>query len=104
MAGATRVAALLLAAAGLSAAVAAPGTLAVPAKLTADGKPIDVEKGHAAPLVCDWDGDGLPDLLVGQFGSGRLLVFRNVGTRKEPKLSEPVVFRAGGAEGTVPSG
>ncbi len=85
-------------------ALAAAGTLGAPAKLTSDGKPIDVEIGHAAPFVCDWDGDGLPDLLVGQFGSGRLLIFRNIGTRTEPKLGKPETFMAGGAEGTVPSG
>src|SRR5438067_2281892 len=29
---------------------------------------LDVDVGHAAPLVVDWDGDGKKDLLVGQFG------------------------------------
>ena len=106
MHGTLRVAALLLATAGLLLAESgAPAdTLGTPAKLTVGGKPIEVDSGHGDPFVCDWDGDGLPDLLVGQFGSGRLLIYRNIGTRKEPRLGEPTPFRAGGAEGTVPSG
>ena len=32
---------------------------------------IDVDIGHAAPLITDFDGDGVPDLLVGQFGEGK---------------------------------
>ena len=43
-----------------------------PVRLEAAGKPIDTEIGHAAPFVCDFDGDGLKDLLVGQFGDGIL--------------------------------
>jgi hypothetical protein len=82
----------------------AGGTLEAPFRLAVKGEPIDVEAGHADPFVCDWDGDGLPDLLVGQFGSGRLQIFRNTGTRTAPKLAAPEVFTAGGAEGTVPFG
>ena len=39
--------------------------LAKPVRLEAAGKPIDTEIGHAAPFVCDFDGDALKDLLVG---------------------------------------
>ena len=42
-------------------------------------------KGHAAPEWFDWDGDGLDDLIVGGF-SGRFRVYRNVGTRSEPRF------------------
>src|SRR5437016_5228905 len=38
-----------------------------PVRLEAAGKPIDTDVGHAAPFVCDIDGDGKLDLLVGQF-------------------------------------
>ena len=34
--------------------------------------------GHAAPFVGDIDKDGKPDLLVGQFGQGRLRIYKNV--------------------------
>src|SRR5262249_19157606 len=54
-------------------------------KLTAGGKPL-VVAGDAGPFVADWDGDGKPDLLVGA-GDGSVTLFRNIGTRKEPKLA-----------------
>jgi hypothetical protein len=59
-----------------------------PQPLLADGKPIRVE-GDAGPFVADWDGDGLPDLLVGS-GDGSVWFFRNLGTRKAPKLAAGV--------------
>lgn len=40
---------------------------------------VDVDIGHAAPYVADIDRDGKPDLLVGQFGQGRLRIYTNVG-------------------------
>ena len=53
------------------------GTLSKPRLVRAEGEPIDVDTGHAAPLMRDWDGDGTLDLLVGQFGSGRLRIYPN---------------------------
>jgi hypothetical protein len=78
--------------------------LAAPIRLEAAGKPIDTEIGHAAPFVCDWDGDGVKDLLVGQFGGGILTIYRNEGTNAVPKLAAGVRFQAGGKDGTVPCG
>lgn len=57
-----------------------------PVRLEAAGKPIDTDIGHAAPFVCDFDGDGVQDLLVGQFGEGLLTIYRNEGTNSEPRL------------------
>jgi hypothetical protein len=54
-------------------------------QLTAGGKPIRVQ-GDAGPCVADWDGDGLPDLIVGA-GDGSVKLFRNVGTRTKPVLA-----------------
>lgn len=70
----------------------------------AGGKPIDVEIGHAAPFVIDFDGDGLKDLLVGQFGGGKLRIYKNTGTNAEPAFGEPTWFLAAGALGVVPAG
>src|SRR5436305_11680393 len=75
-----------------------------PVRLEAAGKPIDTAIGHAAPFVADFDGDGVPDLLVGQFGGGLLKIYRNVGTAAAPKLAAGVTFQAGGKDGTVPTG
>jgi hypothetical protein len=63
--------------------------LAPAVRLEAAGKPIDTEAGHAAPFVCDWDGDGDLDPLVGG-NSGSVSLFRNIGSRKSPKLAAPV--------------
>jgi len=78
--------------------------LAPPVRLEAGGKPIDTEVGHAAPFVCDWDGDGIRDLLVGQFGGGILWIFHNEGTNAQPKLAAGVKFKQGAKDGVVPSG
>lgn len=78
--------------------------LTPPVRLEAAGKPIDTNIGHAAPFVCDFDGDGLKDLLVGQFGEGILWIYRNEGTNSQPKLAAGVKFKDGKEDGCVPSG
>lgn len=75
-----------------------------PARLLAAGKPIDTDVGHAAPAVADFDGDGVKDLLVGQFGDGILWVYRNLGTDVEPRYAQGVKFKDGGKDGRVPTG
>ena len=87
------------------AAHAAPGsTLHPPTRLMVAGKPLDVDTGHAAPAVLDWDGDGVRDLLVGQFGDGKLRIFKNFGSDAAPRFYGFEYFRAGGEDGTIPSG
>ncbi|AWM36886.1 hypothetical protein GobsT_52460 [Gemmata obscuriglobus] len=79
--------------------------LAPPVHVTADGRPLDVERvGHAAPFVGDFYGDGKPALLVGQFDGGKLRVYRNVGTRTEPKFGAFEWFKASDALGTIEPG
>jgi hypothetical protein len=96
----------ILVLAGVLAADSTPPSteLEPPVRLEAAGKPIDTEYGHAAPYVCDFDGDGLKDLLVGQFGDGLLWIYRNEGTNSEPKLAAGVKFKEGKEDGRVPSG
>jgi hypothetical protein len=79
--------------------------LAPPVHVTVGDKPVDVQRsGHAAPCVGDFDGDGKPDLLVGQYDRGMLRVYRNTGTGRTPKLEDFRWFEAGGAAGRVPEG
>ncbi len=78
--------------------------LELPFRVECNGKPIDVEVGHAAPIMGDFDGDKLPDLLVGQFGSGRLRIYRNEGSNTMPNFRTFGWFKAEGSFGEVPAG
>jgi hypothetical protein len=96
--------------AALVTALAPPGSgnagdeLARPTPVEAAGKVIDVDVGHAAPFVGDFDGDGVKDLLVGQFGDGKLRVYRNAGTDAAPRFEAVTWFRGGREDGRVPAG
>jgi len=78
--------------------------LAPPVQVQAGGQPINVDMGHAAPFVADLKGDGNMTLLVGQFGEGRLRLYPNIGTRKDPKFDKFEWFQAGGKVVTLPAG
>lgn len=78
--------------------------LAAPASISAAGQAINVDVGHAAPFVTDWNGDGKADLLVGQFGSGHLRIYLNEGEPHAPRFGAHTLFEAGGATASVPSG
>jgi hypothetical protein len=67
----------------------------------AAGKPINVDVGHAAPCVADLNGAGKPQLLVGQFGDGKLRIYANKGSAREPRFDTFTWFQAGGAIGKV---
>ncbi|MHC4974332.1 MAG: FG-GAP repeat domain-containing protein [Planctomycetota bacterium] len=51
--------------------------------------------GHAGPLFADYDGDGLPDLLVGNL-LGYIQLYRNVGTKKAPKFEDKGLLEVDG--------
>lgn len=81
------------------------GDLAAPVHVMADGQPLDVGGiGFAAPFMGDFDGDGVRDLLVGEFSQGRLRIYRNLGTNSEPKFGKYEWFKDGAETGRVPSG
>src|SRR5688572_7232129 len=72
--------------------------------LKCDGKLIDVEIGHAAPLVADIKGDGSPYLLVGQFGEGKLRLYPMTKSGADYKLGKLEWHMAGGKQASVPTG
>jgi hypothetical protein len=74
-----------------------------PTRLTAADGIIDSGPswGHSGPWVEDVDGDGLKDLVVGDF-SGLFRFYRNEGTNKESRYAKAVNLQAGGVEAKVP--
>jgi hypothetical protein len=88
----------------LSLAQTLAGGFHPPVRLQADGKPIDVDIGHAAPYLYDFNRDGKRDLLVGQFGEGKLRIYRNLGSDAEPKYGAFEWFMADGKVVTTPVG
>ncbi len=51
---------------------------------------------RATPYVCDWDNDGLNDLLCGD-SEGKVHFFKNVGTAQNPAYASDVLLQAGGS-------
>ena len=75
-----------------------------PFRIFAAEEAIDTDVGHAAPLVADFDSDGLNDLLVGQFGDGILKIYRNTGSNSQPQYATGVEFMDGSdGDGRVPT-
>jgi hypothetical protein len=82
-----------------------PPRWAAPKCLEADGKliriqagsngsiqgPAEAKWGYTVLSVADWNGDGLPDLVVNSIW-GKVAWYRNIGTRKVPRLAaaEPI--------------
>lgn len=76
--------------------------LAEPFRVESKSGPIDVSYGHAMPLMADWNGDGLKDLLVGQYAGGRLRVYPNLGTQTEPRFETFEWFKTEAGRASVP--
>jgi hypothetical protein len=75
-----------------------------PFLVTMHDLPITISGGFAAPAVTDFDGDGLPDLLVGQRAEGQVHVYLNRGTRSGPVIVESFPVQAAGASAFCPPG
>jgi hypothetical protein len=74
-----------------------------PVRLTAADGVIDSGPswGHCGPWVEDIDGDGVKDLVVGDF-SGLFRFYRNEGTNEKPRYAKAVNLQAGGVDAKVP--
>jgi hypothetical protein len=74
-----------------------------PVRLTAADGVIDsgASWGHCSPWVVDVDGDGVNDLVVGDF-SGLFRFYRNEGTNQKPCYAKAVNLQAGGVDAKVP--
>ncbi|MFN0088287.1 MAG: FG-GAP repeat domain-containing protein [Blastocatellia bacterium] len=48
--------------------------------------PAEAKWGYTTLSIADWDGDGLPDLVVNSI-FGRVVWYRNIGTRSSPRLA-----------------
>lgn len=86
---------------------------AAPKRLEAAGQPIrpmagpngsiqgpcEAKWGYTTQTVADWDHDGLPDLVLNSI-LGKVVWYRNVGTRSAPKLAaaQPVEVEWNGAQ------
>jgi FG-GAP-like repeat len=86
---------------------------AAPENLKADGEvirpmagpngsiqgPAEAKWGYTTLSVADWDGDGLPDLIVNSI-LGKVVWFKNIGRRTEPKLAfaQPIEVEWDGAQ------
>ena len=74
-----------------------------PVIVQADGSDIDVGL-IAEPFMVDWDGDGLTDLLVGQFSPGKVSFYKNIGTNQAPEFTFSNYLQADGADISVSAG
>jgi hypothetical protein len=74
-----------------------------PVRLQAEGRDIDTGEnwGHSGPCAADVDGDGLRDLVVGDF-RGKFRFYKNVGSDKQPKYAAFTLLQAGDEDAKVP--
>lgn len=95
----TFAAALVLA----SLAYGAVPEFSVPFKIQANGSDLTVSL-ISDPFMVDWDGDGLKDLIVGQFTEGRILFYPNSGTNEAPVFTGFTYLQADGMDITTTYG
>ena len=75
-----------------------------PVRILAGGEAISVEEpGYACPTMADVDGDGLQDLVVGQFSNGNMQFCKNIAAKGEiPRFAAAKWIQSGGARANVP--
>jgi hypothetical protein len=78
-------------------------SFAAPYNLECAGTPINVQY-YGAPCVVDWDGDGLKDLITGQFYYGNLRFYKNEGTNEAPVFNTFSYLQADGVTITMAYG
>jgi len=69
----------------------------------------EINVGHGCPCVVDWDGDGLQDLLIGQFyddsgNYGKIRLYLNSGSTTAPVLTSYSFLQAGGNDISLSTG
>ncbi len=82
----------------------APPSFETPFRVQADGRFIQADMCHAAPIYEDIDGDGVKELLVGQFKDGKIRLYKNHGTNTQPVFKDFTWLQAGGKEISVGGG
>ncbi len=90
-----------------SAAFSPASEFLTPFRVKADGAYIEAageHRGHTAPVYDDIDGDGVKELLVGQFGDGKIRLYKNHGTNANPEFKSFEWMQAGGSAMAVPCG
>lgn len=67
--------------------------------------PCEAKWGYTTQTVADWDGDGLPDLVVNSIW-GRVHWYRNLGSRQQPQLAaaQPIEVEWDGPQPTLAYG
>lgn len=67
--------------------------------------PCEAKWGYTTQTVADWDGDGLPDLLLNSI-LGKVMWYKNIGSRQKPQLSaaQPIEVEWNGAQPTLAYG
>ncbi len=77
--------------------------LSSPEPLMCGSEPLRVDY-HSSPFFGDWDGDGLGDLMVGQFDDGRIALYPNTGSAQQPQYESYIWLCADGEPITLPYG
>lgn len=75
-----------------------------PVRIKAGGEFVAVEDpGYASPTMADVDGDGRPDLVVGQYNEGHMQFFKNISEdSNSPQFASSQWIKTGDKRAVVP--